>query len=74
MQPIAARAYSLVRPLHALFVDGSELIVEDIPTGAIVRATGRLIAGELVEIVWGGAVFAVLQQDLTEHSEGPDPH
>lgn len=72
MRQTSAKPFSLVRPLHALFMDGSDLIVEEIPAGAVVRATGRIIAGELVEIRWGGAMFAVLQQDLTEHSEGPD--
>jgi hypothetical protein len=74
MQQTPAKPFSLVRPLHALFMDGSDLIVEDIPAGAVVRATGRLIAGELVEVRWGGALFAVIQQELTEHSEGPGPH
>jgi hypothetical protein len=69
MHHAPVNAYTLVRPLRALFLHRSELAVEDIPAGAVVRSTGHVILGELVEIRWGGAVFGVVYDDLAERSE-----
>jgi hypothetical protein len=60
--------YTLIKPLRALYLP--DLILEIIPSGAALYATGKfpLGDGDIPEVRWGVAMFAVVREDLIRAS------